>query len=588
MKSRCLLAVLALGVFLPLPVAALGDVGPDQVRPVPPVRSDTATTVAEGESLAGAGGGPVLVDLAAVPLGDPDFGRPRGHVQGDFRGEDQPGYVAFGAPELEPGAVESDGPRPAPAAFAPGTADAPLSPNAPGDILRSFPGQASSGWRPPDPVLAVGPRHVVEVVNSGFTIFTKDGGLERAYTDLETFFTPLRNSTPIPCTVANCFVFDPRIVYAPAFGKFVIFALARDDFNLRSYLFFAISTTSNPLGTWWQYFTYDPSGNDAWVDYSGMAVDLEGVYFTGNEFLWAGGFKGAIILSIRDDVFSGSWNGGWIFTDVRWEEAGNPKAFDIQPVNPGFNLYPIDSATFFVATFNSSGNKISRWKLTGDRGSSPTLDPEDGTVSAYADPGVARQPAPGADDIEMFYAGVQNAAYSQRHAYIALNDAGTNQSGFYVSKFNLDSATEARNITYYTGDLYYYYPNVALVGDDEFPFVGVAMSYSGDAQFASGAVKLYENFLTDDSGNFWQTAPGLATYNSYVNGRNRWGDYMGAARDHSCDTLWTVTQMAPSLNTWRTQIFAVAGAAPITGTCALIFDDGFERGSSLNWSSAAL
>jgi hypothetical protein len=586
MKHRLPLAALVLGALLPLAAGAADDVGPDQVRAA--VASPAAPASAAGESLAGAGGGAVLVDLAQIPTGDPGLGRPRGHVQGDFRGEDQPGHVPLGLPEHDPGAVEAEGPRPTPVDFAPGAIDSPLSPDAPGDILRSFAGQAASGWRPPDPVLAVGPRHVVEVVNSGFTIFTKDGGLERAYTDLETFFTPIRNSTPIPCTVANCFVFDPRITYSAAHGKFVMFALARDDFNLRSYLFFAISTTSNPLGTWWQYYTFDPGGLDAWVDYSGMSSDPWGVYFTGNEFLWAGGYKGAIIISIRADVFSGTWNGGWIFTDVRWEEAGNPKAFDIQPVVLGFDLYPGDQATFFVATFNSSGNKISRWKLTGDRGSSPTLDPEDGTASAYADPGVARQPAPGADDIEMFYAGVQNAAYSQRHAYVALNDAGTDQSGFYVSKFNLDTATEARNITYYTGALYYYYPNVALVGDSSAPMVGVAMSYSGDAQFVSGALKLFENYLVDDTGNFWQTAPGLATYNSYVDGRNRWGDYMGAVRDHSCDTLWTVTQMAPSLNTWRTHIFAVVGPTAITGDCALIFDDGFERGSTLNWSSAAL
>jgi hypothetical protein len=586
MKPRRLFAALALGALQALPVVAIDDVRADQLRPaaVPP-----PAATADGESLAGVGGGPVFVDLKLVPTGDPGLGQPRGHVQGDFRGEDQPGHVALGLPEHDAGAVEADGPRPAPAGFAPGAADAPATPLAPGDILRSFAGQASSGWRPPDPVLAVGPRHVVEVVNSGFTIFTKDGGLERAYTDLETFFTPIRNSTPIPCTAANCFVFDPRILYSPSHGKFVMFALARDDFNLRSYLFFAISTTDNPLGTWWQYFTYDPGGLDAWVDYSGMSADPWGVYFTGNEFLWAGGYKGAIILSIRPDVFSGTWNGGWIFTDVRWEEAGNPKAFDIQPVVLGFDLYPGDQATFFVATFNSSGNKISRWKLTGDRGSAPTLDPEDGTASAYADPGLARQPAPGADDIEMFYAGVQNAAYSQRHAYVALNDAGTDQSGFYVSKFNLDSATEARNITYYTGGNYYYYPNVALAGlDSTAPLVGVAMTYSGDATFPSGAFKLYENFMTDISGEFWETAPGLATYNSYVDGRNRWGDYLGAVRDHSCDTLWSVTEMTPSVNAWRTHIFAVAGGAPITGTCALIFDDGFERGSTLNWSSAAL
>lgn len=572
---------LALGLAALLAVPAAGDQPIQYESARPPENPKAGAIHTEGEALPESGPA-IFVDLKDVPTGDPGAvpGMFRGHVQGDFRGEPQPGFTS-GVPELEDGVSFIDAPvaAPGPDSFVPNV------PNAPGDILRNFNGQVASGWRPPDPVLAVGPRHVLEVVNSGFTIFTKDGNVERFYTDLETFFAPVRASTPIPCTTANCFVFDPRVLFSPAHGKFVMFALARDDFNQRSYLFFAISQTNNPLGGWWQYFTYDPGGNNAWVDYSGLSADPWGVYFTGNEFFWAGGFKHSILISIRPNVFSGTWNGGWVFTNLTWDEPGNPKVFEVQPAVLNYALFPGDEATFFVNTFNSSGSKLCLKKLTGDRGSSPLLETFDGTVAAYADPGLARQPAPGADDIEMFYAGAQNAVYSQRHVYVALNDAGTNQSGFYVSKFNVDTLTQIRNVTSYSADLYYYYPNIALVGDSNSPMVGVALSYSGNAQFASGAVKLFENFLTDSSGNFWATAGGSATYNSYVDGRNRWGDYLGAVRDLSCDNLWTVTMFAPATNVWATRITAVAGPTAPVGICRLIFDDGFERGTTLNWSS---
>ena len=170
-----------------------------------------------------AGGGGIRIELRDVPTGDPERveGELRGHEQGDARDVAQPDAV-FDADSDRP---VTDGP--APASAQPRNPDAP---SAVGDLRRNFVGQGASGWLPPDPVLAVGPRHVVEVVNSGFTIFSKDGGLERAYTDLEGFFGPsLFPILPIPCTNANCFVFDPRIIFSHGHGKFLMMALVRDD-----------------------------------------------------------------------------------------------------------------------------------------------------------------------------------------------------------------------------------------------------------------------------------------------------------------------------------------------------------------------
>jgi hypothetical protein len=549
-----------------LPAAAPGSSSPWSLQP-------------PGGALAD-GSQPIVVRMKDVPTGDPRAmpGVLRGHEQGRAAGAVPPDFV-LGDPSDDAGASFG----PAPAAAAAGLT--PEAPDAPGDLRRNFAAQGASGWIPPDPVLAVGPKYILEVLNSGFTVFSKDGGLDRSYTDLQTFFDPILDA--IPCAFADCFVFDPRAIYSQFFNKFVLAALVRDDTHNRSYIVFAISQTSNPLGEWWQYFTYDVSSTaDAWTDYSGMSADPWGLYFTGNNWFYTGGFKYAIAISIRPDVFFGSWNGGWDFWDLRWAEPGNPQAFDLQPAVPTHGS-PGDAATFFVNTFNSSGSKASIWKLTGDRGSSPTLVTGSANVSPYADPGLARQPAPGADDIEMFYAGSQNVAYSQRHVYLALNDAGSGQSGFYVSKINVDSFSEARNITYYTGDTYYYYPNVVLFGSDsEDPLVAVALSWSSDSVFPSGALKLFQNFTVDNTGAFWDVASGSATYNVYFNGRNRWGDYLGIARDHSCDTAWSVTEYAPATGVWRTRISEILGDRPQTGLCNLIFDDGFERSSSANWSAA--
>ena len=583
--ARTALSLAALVLFSTSAPAATPDVAADaagdwQLEAAPataPSSSNPWSLQPPGAPLADVAQPMVAVRMKDVPTGDPRAmqGVLRGHEQGRHTGSGQPDFV-LGDPALDPGAAFG----PAPAAAQLGSvADAP---DAPGELRRNFAAQAASGWIPPDPVLAVGPKYILEVVNSGFTVYSKDGGLDRSYTDLQVFFDPILDA--IPCAPADCFVFDPRALYSQFFGKFVLAALVRDDTNLRSYIVFAITQTSDPLGDWWQYYTYDISSTaDAWTDYSGMSADPWGLYFTGNNFFWTGGFKYAIEISIRPDVFSGTWNGGWDFWDLRWAEPGNPQVFDLQPAVPTHGS-PGDAATFFVNTFNFSGSKASIWKLTGDRGNGPSLVTSSANVAAYADPGVARQPAPGADDIEMFYAGAQNVAYSQRNVYLALNDAGTGQSGFYVSKINVDSFVEERNVTYYTGNTYYYYPNVILFGTNSFnPLVGVALSWSSDTVYPSGALKVYENFTADISGDFWGVGNGAATYNVYFGGRNRWGDYLGIARDHTCDTAWAVTEFSPSTNVWRTQISEVLGDAPQTGVCNLIFDDGFERGSTLNW-----
>ena len=169
------------------------------------------------------------------------------------------------------------------------------------------------------------------------------------------------------------------------------------------------------------------------------------------------------------------------------------------------------------------------------------------------------------------------------------NDDNANGASFYVSKIDVDAHTQdlVRNLG--TADVYYYYPAVGLTtGADVFnPLVGVAMSWSSNSQNPSGAFMLFNDFTNSAAGQFWNVAGGASTYNVYADGRNRWGDYMGIHRDWSCGTIWGVTQFTSALNTWRTRITELAGIGALPAACRLIFDDGFERGSSLNWSSTS-
>lgn len=572
MMNQPRLAVALVAAFT-LPGLLSAAAGPPAEPPRAPAPIGAAELHTTGAPLAA--NGPFLVDLARVPTGDPKLrpGLDRGHAQGE-PGDDGGEPARFSSP-LEDESVTGSAPVTA------SGARSPHAPEAAGDILHWFQGMTDSNWIPPDPVLAVGPKYIVEVINSGFEVYTKDGGLERAYTNLETFFAPIIGG--LPAWSVNGFVFDPRILYSPEHDRFVLLALAADDINLTSYIFIAVSASNNPLGGWYQYYYSDPAHAANWIDYSGLGADTWGLYFTGQSFPWAGGFTSSLIFSIGATVFTGGSGAGWYFWDLRWNEPGNPLVFEIQPAIA--HTVAGGQETFFVNTFTSSGNKACVWQLTGPR-DAPTLVRNSATVQAYAEPGLASQPGAVADDIEMFYAGVQNAAYSNRKVYFALNDAGTGNTGFYVSKVDVDTRAEDRNITYYFGTDHYYYPNVSLCGTDVAdPEVGVAMSWSSNTQYPSGLFKYYSNFTVDAGGPFWNIVSGSGTYNRYYNGRNRWGDYMGIHRDWTCNTLWNVTEFAPATNVWRTWISEIQCDTAMPLICRLIFDDGFERGSHANWSS---
>jgi hypothetical protein len=565
-------------------LAAIAGVSTPPLLAEDPTREEVAyesSTDATAEVLTGraiSGHGPVKVRLQDVATGNPDEGAAvaRAHIQGEDSGGRQANYTPGWRSEDDPGAVIGSGPEAEPDFSAgPGT-----GPSAPGDVIRTFEGQTYSAWIPPDPVLAVGPKYIVEALNSGFTIFSKDGDIDRPYTNLETFFAPLYPFLPEPWS-GNAFVFDPRAHFSPEHDKFVLFALGRDDNNQRSYFFLAISETDNPTGDWNLYFYWDSFDLDSWIDYSGMVADNFGLYLTGNAFLWSGGYKHSILLSIRPTILTGGSTAGWIYTDLRWNSTGSPLARTLQPAVP--KTVPVDDETFFVNTYTASGDVASIWELTGDRGSSPSLVRHTVSVSPYADPGVAALPS-GADDLELFSSGTLTAAYSLRKVYFSLNDDGTDRSGFYTGKLDVDTHVEERNITYYSNDDYYGYPAVGLFGSDASPLVAVAVSYSSNDTFPSGAVKVFENFMTDNTGLFQVTGTGAANYHNYdSNNRNRWGDYLGVARDWSCASMWFLTEYASALNVWSTRLKHVEGASGVPAHCRLIFDDGFERGSTVNW-----
>ncbi len=140
-------------------------------------------------------------------------------------------------------------------------------------------GSDFSGYRPPDSQVAVGPNHVVSVVNSGMTIQTKTGTV-LSTVSLHDMFSSLLVSPYFNC--------DPRIVYDTLSSRYIFSVLGncRQDMqgnpipalppNPPYSLAFATSISSDPTAGWNLYLI--PSTQ--FLDYDNLGVSNDKIVIT--------------------------------------------------------------------------------------------------------------------------------------------------------------------------------------------------------------------------------------------------------------------------------------------------------------------
>ena len=150
-----------------------------------------------------------------------------------------------------------------------------------------FPGIGPSGLTPPDSDIAVGPTHVVQVINSQIAFYTKAGANVFQQSSLN-FFAGLG---------ATSFQFDPKAFYDRANGRFVLVFVERSNSTLESKVLVAVSDDNNPNGTWFRYRLEAKvvvGTNQYWLDYPGFGYGGGAYMVTGNMFALPGssGFAG--------------------------------------------------------------------------------------------------------------------------------------------------------------------------------------------------------------------------------------------------------------------------------------------------------
>ena len=508
----------------------------------------------------GASDGPAAISPdAPTEIGDPLVIRDRPtSFNGDLR--DVPtSREPITSPEQEP-RPETKGTPKAPAGDPVLQSTAPRA-SAPVATVTDGLSLAPGGGWPPDPVIDVGPNHVIEAVNKSWAVYDRT---TRAQLATGTF-NALITGTGTPCDNAN--QGDPVVLYDSIADRWILSDFAFTSINAGPfYQCFAVSKTADPVSGGWWFYAFEtgqpPSGatGNHLPDYPKLGVWPDAIYMTVNLFAWnavAGEHQAS-----NARVFA--------FNRTAMEAGETSSAIAIDLAFPSFNVLPAHARVvtglpasgtpgYMVETW--PGDKLRVWKFAVDwtTPGNSAVTGSDVNVAAYTAP-AAYATTPGLaietlDDVPMMqfqYANILGA----ESLWLTHTVAAGSQTGLRWYQLNATGGTIAstpvQQSTWAPGDgLFRFLPSLAVnkLGDMAIgyavsgPALNPGIRYAGRlAADPAGAITLDEQVLQAGGG----------TQTTY----QRWGDYSAMALDPAdgC-TFWYVNEYFAETGTdWRTAI----------------------------------
>ena len=228
--------------------------------------------------------------------------------------------------------------------------------SAPQAVLTSCQTNSGAGFFPSDSHGAAGPTNLVTVTNVDIGVYNKTSCALVSKVPLKALF----GGFSIPATQT---LFDPRVLYDPAVGRFIVTAESDDSTNTDQFQYFAVSTDNS--GTAWFMYRFTLSlgstffckraANRFW-DYPSAGYSSARWFITANDFL-GNTATGAILSIDKAPSLVGTSPQGFCFNNL---------ASNIAP--------PLvqDSSTtpFFLSP--GSGSSITRYRL--NQGANAVLD----------------------------------------------------------------------------------------------------------------------------------------------------------------------------------------------------------------------
>lgn len=414
-----------------------------------------------------------------------------------------------------------------------------------------FPAIDATGWTPPDPDIAVGPTHVLVVVNSSIGIFEK-GGRKVFEQTSENFFRSIPGTTS--------FQFDPKAYYDPFSKRFFVLFLEQSDGARISKGLLAVSDDSNPTGNWFKYrieLKQTAGGAEYWLDYPGFGFNKDAVVITGNMFGFAGGYNGIQYAVIpKAPLLSGT------APTINYLSTAGGTA---HPMRSFDNT--VDRIYFGTV---ASTNQIRVGAIT-NLTATPQLTSVDVTVPSFGFPNASESAngrlldAIGGRMMNCFFRG---GRLVMAHT-VQPNGGLPNAARWY--EFNMSNwpttgsvtVNQAGNVSGGTGE-HFSMPAVTLNSKGDIAMVFARSSSQICMDFMSAGRKRTDPLNTMGAAKLLTTSPGSAYGGP---GGNRFGDYFGAAVDPSDDTtFWGVGMVSRTDGNWLSVVNSFTITKPTGGT----------------------
>ncbi|MCP4633668.1 MAG: hypothetical protein GY855_12135 [candidate division Zixibacteria bacterium] len=429
--------------------------------------------------------------------------------------------------------------------------------------LTDFSGIEMTGFFPPDPVLAVGPNHVVVMVNKSWAIYNKTGTQLYETTLREWFYDVHPDPGPIDPNP-----FDPKVVYDHYAERWILLALESTMGGVPSYYMISVSQSSDPTGDWWSWALdanvngYEDS-TEFWPDWPGLGYDsLDAVYITSNQYDATVFQYAKLRILYKSQLYDGDdldWGDFW---DIENED--ETAVFGLKPAH----TFGSANVEYLLNTHTVAGNYASLWTLYDPTGSPPLLTLISTTYidSFYAPPDAVQ--LNGNPRIDTGDCRIQDLQYRDGYLYGVFTQKYNWQSGNVSAirylKIDTSEGEAVDDLVFGADNYFYYYPAVYT---DRFGRVVMVCNRSNYLEYVG--VRYLINFPDNQTSNLLKAGEGH--YDNISTGRNRWGDYSGIGLDPSDGmSIWFYGEYAETDNEWGTWI---GGITP-TELCGEVYDDG--------------
>jgi hypothetical protein len=390
-----------------------------------------------------------------------------------------------------------------------------------------------TGWTPPDPEMAIGPDHIIGIVNGRIACFNRTGS--------ELWGTAIESNGFWGAQGAGGFVFDPEACWDPHAQRFL--AMACERTGGRSYFLFAISKNDSPTtsGDWHKY-RWDVtsiSGDD--IDSPNMSLSNDTIMLTADFF---GPDKYLIYLIDKASVLSGGTASTTheLITGSKQQSMGIPVVQD-------------NTGTLYIAqtTENSNNTTVILHAIT-DPFTSYNRQTYTVSVEPYTYP--AHPPQKGSSSKPYLFEPRFWSCAQANDAIWAVHHVDNSRSRARWYEFDLNGWPNGGNPTVNQwgeidlgGGIYTYFPSIAVDMDNN-AAITYARSSSKEYISMGRAVRAASDPLN-------QFRPGqVVRLSSNSHNSGRWGDYSGTQADpFNANTFWGHHEWTNgSTSSWRTWI----------------------------------